>query len=279
MPEGLGCFEVGKPSADELSWSIRLGPAAHGDDRGTRIFDELVELVPELLAQCFPPSCGYEAHGVRLSGPLDGVRWTITRGPFRAELGLQRYECSMGPGARGTTVRLVAAAGLLEGDSTDVELLERRVVGWATAGWGLGSVALGVLLLSLHGLGPVWAEALLLVPAVAAWRASVSAMIRHALPPAPERLALPAESMPVTDGLRRWRELLPTLRAQHDLLQAATAHAPFRSPGHLGATADPRARMRQVLAAVSSLPWPRPALVPVERRQRSARASTGKNEA
>lgn len=196
-----------------------------------RIFDELVELVPELMAQRFPPSCGYEAHGVRLGGPLDGVRWTVTRGPFRAELGLQRYACATGPGARGTTVRMVASAGLLEGGSTDVEQLERRVVAWATAGWGLGCVALGVLLLSLHGLGPVWAEALLLVPAVAAWRASVSAMIRCALPPPPERLALPAEAAPVVDGLRRWRELLPTLQAQHELLQAATTQAPFRSPG------------------------------------------------
>lgn len=159
---------MGEPSVDELSWSIRLGPAAHGDDRGTRLFAEQVALVPELLAQCFPPSCGYEAHGVRLSGPLDGVRWTIMRGSFRAEVGLQRYDSSTGPGARGTTVRLVASTGPCDGGSTDMEQLERRVVGWATAGWGLGSVALGVLLVSLHGLGPVWAEALLLVPAVAA---------------------------------------------------------------------------------------------------------------
>lgn len=275
---------MGEPSADQLSWSIRLGPTAREDDRGTWIFDELVELMPELLAQSFPPSCGYEAQGVRLSGPLDGVRWTVMRGPFRAELGLQRYDSSAGPGARGTTVRLVASAGVSDGSSTDggamdMEQLERRVVGWATAGWGLGSVALGVLLLSLHGMGPVWAEALLLVPAVVAWRASVSAMIRRALPPAPEPLALPAESVPLTDGLRRWRALLPALRAQHELLQAATAQAPFRSPDHLGLTADPRSRVRQVLAAASSLAWPRPALVPVTRRRRSASVSTGKNDA
>lgn len=276
---------MGEPSADALSWSIRLGPAVHGGDRGTRIFDELVERVPELLAQCFPPSCGYEAHGVRLSGPLDGVRWTIMRGSFRAEVGLQRYDSSMGPRTRETTVRLVASAGSCDGGSTNMEQLEQRVVGWATAGWGLGSVALGVLLLSLHGLGPVWAEALLLVPAVAAWRASVSAMIRRALPPAPERPALPAEPMPLADGLRRWRELLPTLRAQHDLLEAATAQAPFRSPGHLDAISPapagvaPRGRVRQVLAATSSLAWPRPALVPVERRMRAASTSTRKNDA
>jgi len=230
--EGLGCSNVGEPSTDQASWSIRLGPGEHGDDPAMRMFDELVEHVPELLACSFPPSCGYEAHGVRLGGPLDGVRWQVTRGPFRAEVGLQRYRCSAGPGQRATTLRLVASAGLGEGDSTDAKQLERRVVGWAITGWGLGSVALVVLLSSLHGLGPVWVEALLLIPAVAAWRASVGAMIRRALPSAPEPLALPAETMPVADGLSRWRELLPTLQAQYELLQAATGQAPFRSPGH-----------------------------------------------
>ena len=286
---------MGEPSADQVSWSIRLGPGEHGDGPAVRVFDELVEQVPELLAQSFPPSCGYEAHGVRLGGPLDGVRWQVTRGPFHAELGLQRYRCSAGPGRRTTTLRLVASAGLGESGSTDAEQLERHVVGWAITGWGLGSVALGVLLLNLHGLGPEWAEALLLIPAVTAWRASVSAMIRRALPPAPEQLALPAETIPVADDLRRWRELLPTLRAQHDLLQAATGQAPFRSPAHLGPALaapacaaacdvrgpriDPRAPVRQVLAAASSASaWPRP-LAALERRQRSCSASTGKNDA
>jgi hypothetical protein len=268
---------VGDLSADRVSWSIRLGPTEHEGDRGVRRFEALCERVPELLAQCFPPSCGYEVRGVRLSGPLHGVRYLVMRGPFRAELGLQRYRAGTGPGTSTTTLRLVASAALGDPEPTEVERLERRVVGWAAAGWGLGSVALGVLMVSLHGLGPVWAEALLLIPAVAAWRASVSAMVRHALPPAPDWLALPAQSVAVAEGLRRWRELLPTLRAQRDLLQAASA--PFRSPGHLG-TADPRARAHQPAPAGSALgAWPRPALAATERRQRSASASTRKNDA
>jgi hypothetical protein len=267
---------VGELSVDQLSWSIRLGSSKRGDDQGSRIFEELVELLPELLTQCFPASCGYEAHGVRLDGPLDGVCWTVVRGPFRAELGLQRY----GRRASGSavTLRLVATAGPCEADSTDAETLERRVMGRALAGWGLGGVALGVLLLSLHGLGSLsWAELLLLVPAVAVWRAS-AALVRRALPPAPERLALVAAQAPVVDGLRRWRALLPALRAQHDLLQATMESAPFRSPGHLGITHDPRARVRQALAAASPVAWPRPPLVAIERRQRSCSASTGKND-
>jgi hypothetical protein len=267
---------VGDLSADQVSWSIRLGPSELEDDRAVRTFEELAELVPDLLTQCFPPSCGYEAQGVRLSGPLEGVRWTVSRGPFRAEVGLQRYRGRTSPSASSTTLRMVASATLHDVISTDAEQLERRVVGWATAGWGLGSVALGILLMSLHGLGPVWAEALLLVPAVAAWRASVSAMIRHALPSGPDRLALPADSVPIADGLRRWRELLPTLQAQNELLQAAMGQAPFRCPGHLG-TVDPRVRVRQ--AAGSALAWRRPALAAMERSQRSASASTRKNDA
>jgi hypothetical protein len=277
--ERLGCFDVGDLSADQVSWSIRLGPSEHEDDRAVRTFEELAELVPDLLAQCFPPSCGYEAHGVRLSGPLEGVRWTVSRGPFRAEVGLQRYRGRTSPSESSITLRMVASATLYDVISTNaeqLEQLERRVVGWATAGWGLGSVALGILLMSLHGLGPVWAEALLLVPAVAAWRASVSTMIRHALPSGPDRLALPADSVPVADGLRRWRELLPTLQAQYDLLQAAMGQAPFRCPGQLG-TADPRVRVRQ--ADGPTLAWRRPALAAIERSQRSASASTRKNDA
>lgn len=265
---------MGDLSADQVSWSIRLGPSEHEDDRALRTFEELAELVPELLAQCFPPSCGYETHGVRLSGPLEGVRWTAGRGPFRAEVGLQRYRASTGPGASSTTLRMVASA-MVDCSTTDPEPLERRVVGWTTAGWGLGSLALGALLMGLHGMGPVWAEALLLVPAVAAWRASVSAMIRQALPPTAERVAFPVESLPIADGLRRWRELLPALRAQHDLLQAATGQAPFRSPSHLGAVLE---RVRQPSAG-SARPWLRPALAALERSQRSASASTRKNDA
>jgi hypothetical protein len=264
---------VGGSAADQLSWSIRLDR----DEPGARAFDELVELVPELLAQHFPPSCGYEAHGTRLGGPIDGVRWTITRGSFHAELGVQRY----GPGSA-ATLRLVACAGLHDASASSPELLERRVAGLATASWGLGSVVLGVLLSSLHGLGSAWAEALLLMSVVVAWRVSVAGLERRALPPAAEPRALAAAAAPLADGLRRWRELLPALRAHHDLLQRACGLPPFRNPGHLEAatSASPQARVRQVLAAASSsFTWPRVALVVAQRRQRACSASTGKNDA
>jgi hypothetical protein len=274
---------VGGSAADQLSWSIRLDR----DEPGTRAFDELVELVPELLAQHFPPSCGYEAYGTRLHGPIDGVRWTVTRGSFHGELGVQRYgrigRSSRSPAAPDAgpcaTLRLVASAGLSE--ASDPELLERRVVGWATAGWGMGSVVLGVLLASLHGLGPLWAEALLLVSVVVAWRAGVAGLVRRALPPNPEPRALTAAAAPLADGLRRWRELLPTLRAQHELLQRVAGLPPFRNPGHLEVTSvGAQARVRQgLVAASSSFTWPRAALVVTQRRQRAYSPSTGKNDA
>lgn len=259
---------MGDSVTDQMSWSIRLGRG----EQGRRVLQALVETVPELLAQHFPASCGYEAQGTRLGGPVEGVRWTITRGPFRGELDVQCYDCvgseHGSPAAR--ALRVVASAGLRDTSADDSEALERRVVGWAMVGWGLGSVALGTLLLGLGGVAPVWAELLALVPAVAAWRASVSCLVHRAGPPVP---ALPAsrsramvlvrEQTPaVADGLRRWRELLPALRAQRDLLQAACGQAPFRSVGHpAGASGGPQARVSQVLAsAASSLRWPRPAL-------------------
>lgn len=274
---------MGESAADQLSWSIRLDR----DEPGTRAFDELVELVPELLAQHFPPSCGYEAHGTRLCGPIDGVRWTVTRGTFHAELGVQRYgrngrayRSPSAPEARqpAATLRLVASAGLHDASASDPEVLERRVVGWAT-GWGLGSVVVGALMSGLHGLGPVWAEALLLMSVFVAWRVSMAGVARRALPPGSEPRALAASVVPLADGLRRWRELLPALRAHHDLLQSAAGLAPFRNPGHLEPTsAGPQARVRQALvAASSSFTWPR-ALVVTKRRQRVCSASTGKND-
>lgn len=77
----------------------------------------------------------------------------------------------------------------------------------------------------------------------------------------------------VGDGLRRWRELLPALAAQRELLQDAGGQAPFRKPGHLEAThGTPRDRVRRALAAASSsLTWAQPALVPVRDPSERAR--------
>lgn len=264
-----------------MSWSIRVGR----DEHGRRVFHELTELVPELLVHHFPPSCGYEAHGTRLGGPIEGVRWTVTRAAFRGELDVQRYDRAGADRGSPTAVvlRVVASAGMRETSAVDPEALERRVVTWAMVGWGLGSVALGTLLLGVGGLVPVWAQVLALVPAVAAWRASVACLVRRAgapaLAPAPAAAALRAspdaarEPPVVGDGVRRWRELLPTLAAQRELLQAAAGQAPFRNPGQLESThGTPHERMRMALAAASrSLTWSQPALVPVHDPSERAR--------
>lgn len=73
--------------AIHLAWSTRL----KDDGTATRAFDALAELCRELLVHHFPPSCGYEANDMSLSGPLEGVQWQITRGRFVADLGLQRF--------------------------------------------------------------------------------------------------------------------------------------------------------------------------------------------
>ncbi|MCA9650103.1 MAG: hypothetical protein H6712_18380 [Myxococcales bacterium] len=233
------------PGNDHLSWSLGLDGAA-----AARAFDELVELDRELIMHGFPPSRGYEAQVTRLHGPLEGVRWRVTRGPFAAELGLQRFvraHAAKRPGM--VELRVVAWAGQRDVDAPDPDALERRVVAWAMAGWGLGSVALGGLLLGASGSLAAWAQVLLLVPAVAAWRACVTTLVRRAgrspraLPGSPTRALPGAVELPpqVEDGLRRWRELLPLLRAQRDRLERAGGLAPFRELALEAEPAPPRA--------------------------------------
>ncbi len=238
------------------------------DDAGRRGFDDLVEVTRDLVHQHFPPCCGYEAYSTHLSGPVEGALWRITRGPFAVELGVQRFARAGEDRREHPTmeVRLVASAGPGEPGALPCESRERRVVGWAVAGWGLGAAVLGGLMLGGAGLVPGWGQALLLIPAIAGWRAAVVGLVRRAEPPpALSQAASPKAlvSARVVGGLERWAQMVPALRAQRDLLQSRGAAPPFRSQGHLESTSPtPHARMRQVLAACSSsFTWARPALL------------------
>ncbi|MEX1365699.1 MAG: hypothetical protein AB1Z98_21405 [Nannocystaceae bacterium] len=242
---------MGESCSDHVSWSIRLERVA-----ATRAFEQLVQLGRELVLQHFPPSRGYEATTVRHSGPLDGVGWRVTRGPFVAELGIQRFERAhtASDDRSMLELRLVASAGHRELDAPDPDALERRVVGWGMAGWGLGSVALGALFLGASGILAGWMQVLLYVPAVLAWRASVSGLVRRAARP-PRALegrsarALPAPQVQaqVEAGLERWQELLVVLRDQRARLERGGGLTPFRL------AAPERAPTVRALAAGSSL--------------------------
>ncbi|MCH9684308.1 MAG: hypothetical protein K0V04_22935 [Deltaproteobacteria bacterium] len=246
-----------------LSWSLAVGR----DAAGQRAFDEVVDLVGDLLHQHYPPSCGYEAHTTRLGGPLDGMLWRITRGPFSAELGVQRFvRAGSRRDERPTMeIRLVASAGQRDPTAMNTEGREGRVVGWAVAGCGLGTVSLAAVMLG-GGALPAWGQLALLIPAVAAWRATMVGLVRRGTSPP---RALPGSSAPalpsprVVRGLERWELMVPPLRAQYDLLLSRRGLPPFRAEGHLETTsATAHGRVRQVLAACSSsFTWARPALV------------------
>lgn len=218
---------------DHLAWSIGLSPerAAHG-------FDGLVALGREQMQRNFPASRGYELQCTTLSGPIEGICWRVTRGPFVAQLGVQRFVRAHGASGTRSAVelRVIASAGSRDHASRDPEALERRVVAWALAGWGLGSVGLGALLLGASGVLSGWGQMLLLVPAVAAWRASVAGLIRRAnrspkALPGATTAALPSPQ--VEHGLERWQDVLEQVRARRDELQSTRGLPPFRqaAPG------------------------------------------------
>lgn len=199
-----------------------------------------MQLGRELVLQHFPPSRGYEATTVRHSGPLDGVGWRVTRGPFVAELGIQRFERAHTASDDRTMLelRLVASAGHRELDAPDPDALERRVVGWGMAGWGLGSVALGTLFLGASNILAGWTQVLLYVPAVLAWRASVSGLVRRAARPPRALEGRAAQALPapqVRAGLERWQELVVVLRDQRARLERCGGLTPFRLAAPEGA--------------------------------------------
>lgn len=242
---------MGDSVNDHWSCSIRLDEHESAD----RIFDEQIDFVRDLLTQWFPASCGYQTSGTRLGGPLDGVCWSTTRGPFMAELGVQRFvRARSGDAPPAHELRFVANAG--HGDACAVDSgLERRVVGWAIVGWGLGSAGMGALWLGSQGLLTGWAQVMLLVPVVATWRATMTRLAQRA----GHTAALPAERAPialtasptapptalqvapqVVEGLRRWRLLLPALAARREQLESVCGSPPFRSLGHAPGLEMPR---------------------------------------
>ncbi len=244
-----------------MSWTLTLSR----DEAGGRAYDGMLEVVHDLIAEHFPPSCGYECYGTRLGGPLEGHEWTVRRGPFCAELSVHRFVRSYTARAEHPVfeLRVVARAGHLHA-RPNPESFERRVIGWGVAGWGIGSLGLAALLIGSSGLLPGWGLLLLLLllPALAAWRLGVGDLLAStepagALPAAELPAALPSPQ--ITDGQRRWRELVPALWARHDRLRTGAHHLPFRSPGlSLAPRDDPEGRRRSRVAA--SFTWPRPAL-------------------
>ncbi|MCA9704708.1 MAG: hypothetical protein KDK70_02525, partial [Myxococcales bacterium] len=136
---------------DHWSGSVRL-PAG---EPGARMFEDQLEFVRDLLQRRFPASGGYETSGARLGGPIEGVRWSATRGSFLAEVSVQRFARARSGGApRTLELRFVASVG--HGDACAVDRrVARRVVAAAVAGWSLGGMGLGALWLGSQGLLPV----------------------------------------------------------------------------------------------------------------------------
>jgi hypothetical protein len=198
-------------------------------------FDQVVEACRASLAARFPEAAGYETRVFRLSGALEGTRFEVSRGRFCGQVSTQRYVRSHGSSEASRApveIRLVAhpffapRPGSLRAPS--------RRNGWALAGCALGTMTLGTLGLGVAGLISSWMHALVVIPALVAWRTCSTISLARSLS-APPVAALEG-TVPTrrqtdafaADATNRWNRALAPLREQRERLDEARGRAPFR---------------------------------------------------
>lgn len=214
-----------------MSWSVTM--RERDPARLEHAFEELLEICRASLAARFPPAAGYDTRQVRICGPVEGLRFEVTRGRFRGYVSAQRYTRVHRSSAshRGDPVgiRLVAHTqmaprpGGIQAPST--------MSGWGVAGCALGTVSLGTLGLGVAGLISTWMQALLLIPALVAWRTCTAISLARTMTPAP---ALRGQVRPgdplAADAVARWNRAMVPLAAHRDVLDQTQGQAPFREP-------------------------------------------------
>lgn len=213
-----------------ISWTVSQRRPA-GSDSHERAFGDLVTRCRDLVAHQYPEEQGYDVGQTALSGPVDGERISVSRGAFRASISLQRFERRQVGSREGRPleVRLVAYRS---DDEARARPPDHTLARWGLAAVALGTVGLGALALGSAGLISPWLQAMLLIPALVAWRTCATigiarSMRRQArLSSAPPQLVAPE----VQEDRRRWSELLPALGAERELIGERLGLPPFRSP-------------------------------------------------
>ncbi len=201
-----------------------------------RAFDELVELCRETLATRFPDAAGYDTRLVRISGPqeLHGLRFEVSRGRFKGHVSAQRYVRAHGRGAgRGgdpVEIRLVAHTSIAPRPGG--LQAQPAMSAWGVAGCALGTVGLGTLGLGVAGLISTWMQALLLIPALVAWRTCTAVSLARSMTPPPALTGQVRPGDPLTaDATARWNRAMLPLAAHREALDQMEGHAPFRDQG------------------------------------------------
>lgn len=240
-----------------LTWSVSLRGRSDGDIE--RDVATLVDTIGHALAEHFPEASGYETVWSRLSGPIEGATARVARGRFRAAVSVQRFARAHADGGgvgspRALEVRLVATAEVAppvgstradaarrsgSGDDSADGLRAATCAAARAAGLAaicaIGTAAFGALALGTAGLLGAWAQALLLLPTLVVWRATL-ALSRARAAPVAELAAAPERARPrphdptVRDAMGRWRCVLRELRGHRQLLDDRSSLAPFRAP-------------------------------------------------
>jgi hypothetical protein len=241
------------PDLQMLTWSVSLRGRSDGDIE--RDVATLVDAIGHALAQHFPEASGYETVWSRLSGPIEGATARVARGRFRAAVSVQRFARAHaddgGVGSpRALEVRLVATAEVAppvgstradaarrsgSGDGVRAATCAAARAGSLAAFCAIGTAAFGALALGTAGLLGAWAEALLLLPTLVVWRATLALSRARAapvaeLPAAPERARPRPHDPTVRDAMGRWQRVLKQLRGHRQLLDDRSSLAPFRAP-------------------------------------------------
>ena len=198
----------------------------------------MTESLRHLLAARFPESAGYEIEASRLTGPLGGAVFRVSRGDFRARISLQIYR--RGPKTSADTHELRLFGSVSSGR---IERARRTGSRWQSAGRALG-IFLGVTIF----LGAAWVMGLLfghspLAPGSPLWVASVlpagllgwmGGTATHQSLARRARLLLRAASSTagederLTTALQAWNTTVPALTDQRELAAAPGLAQPFR---------------------------------------------------
>jgi hypothetical protein len=209
-----------------LSWSVRL----HRDQAD--VLDELVDVCHDMCAAQFCATDGYVTSIRRLSGPIEGATFSMIRGRFRGLISVQRYERRESVDTM--EIRVVARRRADEPTELAREA-DRTRLGWGVVGCTASMMGMSAVGLGMTGALSVWAQVLLLLPAIAIWRVCLALdLARDMRLQARLRAALrPSRAMARThaDDDGRWNGLVEQIAAQRDAVAERARMRPFRSPG------------------------------------------------
>jgi hypothetical protein len=111
----------------------------------------------------------------------------------------------------------------------------------SVAGCALGTITLGTLGLGVAGLVSTWGQALVLIPALVAWRTCTAISLSNRVTPTPALTGGVRPGDPLlADATARWNRVVDVLAAHRQVLDQQGGTAPFRLPAPCGDLSEAR---------------------------------------